>query len=129
MAGINKMPKLRILVIDDEEAVRETLCENLVECGYEVASAMNAQDAENQMRDILPDLVITDIIMPQRDGSEIILDIRSRYPNIKIIAISGGGRTKTTDFLALAEKRGADAVLEKPIDIDELEKIIRRIAQ
>jgi len=123
-------PKLRILVIDDEAAVRETLCENLVECGFDVTSATDGEDAINQLEGKLtPQLVITDIIMPRREGLETIVEIRKKYPNVKVIAISGGGRTKSTDFLTLAEKLGADAVLEKPIDLDELERVVRKVTQ
>ena len=123
-------PKLRILIIDDEAAVRETLCENLVECGFDVTSATDGEDAINQLEGKLtPQLVITDIIMPRREGLETIVEIRKKYPNVKVIAISGGGRTKSTDFLTLAEKLGADAVLEKPIDLDELERVVRKVTQ
>jgi len=121
--------KLRILVIDDEVAVRETLCENLSECGFEVSSASDGEDAVRQIeKGNLPDIVITDIIMPKKEGLEVIVEIRKKYPKIKVIAISGGGRTKTVDFLTLAEKLGADAVLAKPLDLDELENTVRKIA-
>ncbi len=121
--------KLRILIVDDEEDVRETLCENLLACGFEVTSAVDGIDAEQQMGKSLPDLVITDIIMPRREGLETITEIRKKYPQVKLIAISGGGRTNTTDFLALAEKLGADGVLAKPIELDELEKMIRKVTR
>lgn len=122
--------KLRILVIDDESDVRETLCENLLECGFDVTWAADGEDAERQMEGgILPDVVITDIIMPVRDGLEIIIEIRQKYPLIKVIAISGGGRRKTTNLLVLAKKIGADAILEKPIDLDELENTVRKLTQ
>ncbi len=122
--------KLRILVIDDEQLIRETICENLIACGFDVTSAIEGDDAARQMaQGPLPDIVVTDIIMPRREGLETISIIRKNYPTVKIIAISGGGRTKTTDFLATAIDLGAHAVLEKPLDMDELERLIHRIAR
>jgi DNA-binding response OmpR family regulator len=121
--------KLRILIVDDEADVRDTLCENLLACGFEATSAVDGIDAEHQMSENLPDLVITDIIMPRREGLETIVEIRRKYPQVKLIAISGGGRMNTTDFLALAEKLGADGVLAKPIELDELEKMIRIVTR
>lgn len=121
--------KLRILVIDDEESVRETICENLVDCGFDVSEAVDGEqgmqliDAESP-----PHVVITDIIMPRKEGLETIIEIRKKHPGIKLIAISGGGRTKTMDFLELARKLGVDAVIPKPLDMEELEKTVRRIA-
>lgn len=121
--------KLRILVIDDEQLIRETICENLIACGFDVTSAVEGDDAARQMsQGPLPDIVVTDIIMPRREGLETISVIRKNYPTVKIIAISGGGRTKTSDFLATAIDLGANAVLEKPLDMDELERVIQRIA-
>lgn len=121
--------KPRILVIDDQEAVRETVCENLTLCGYEV---LGAADGDQGVRSIdennPPHVVITDIIMPNKEGLETIMEIKKKYPSIKLIAISGGGRTKTTDFLKLADKFGADATMPKPLDMDELERIVAVLA-
>lgn len=74
-----------------------------------------------------PQVVITDIIMPRKEGLEVIMELRRRHPAIRLIAISGGGRTKSADFLQLAKKLGADAVLPKPLDIDQLEKTVRSV--
>ncbi|MBU0800344.1 MAG: response regulator [Alphaproteobacteria bacterium] len=120
---------MKILVIDDEKNVRSTICENLELCGYEV---MQATDGENGLEIIdaedPPQLVITDIIMPRKEGLETIMQLRKIYPAMKVIAISGGGRTRTMDFLALAEKLGANAVLPKPIDLDELERTVKSLS-
>jgi DNA-binding response OmpR family regulator len=121
--------KIKILVIDDEKNVRATICENLEMCGYEVVQATDGEngldliDPENP-----PQLVITDIIMPRKEGLETIMHLRKMYPTMKVIAISGGGRTRTMDFLALAEKLGADAILPKPIDLDELEQTVKSLS-
>ncbi|MCH8237326.1 MAG: response regulator [Proteobacteria bacterium] len=66
------------------------------------------------------DLVITDIIMPEKEGVETIVELKQLHPSLKIIAISGGGRTRNMDFLKLAKQFGADSILAKPFSEDEL---------
>lgn len=117
-----------ILVVDDEDTVRDVLCENLAECGFDVVSARDGQEALQCISDgCRPQVVITDIIMPRREGLEVIMELRKKHPGIRLIAISGGGRTKSADFLQLAERLGADAVMPKPLDIDELERTVRSL--
>lgn len=117
-----------ILVVDDEDTVRDVLCENLVDCGFDVSSARDGQEALQRIHDgCRPHVVITDIIMPRREGLEVIMELRKKHPDIRLIAISGGGRTKSADFLQLAERLGADAVMPKPLDIDELERTVRNL--
>ena len=119
----------RILVIDDDHAVRRTICDNLMESGYEILEASDGGQGLAMIQpDVLPAIVITDIIMPLKEGLETIIEIRKTYPQIKLIAISGGGRTRSTDFLALAKRLGADAILPKPLDLDQLEKTIKSLA-
>lgn len=121
--------KPKILVIDDEEGVRDTICENLAACGFEVVEALDGEQGMQLIDPASPPrLLITDIIMPRQEGLETIIKIRKSYPSVKIIAISGGGRTKTMDFLELAKKLGADAILAKPLDIDELERTVKKLA-
>lgn len=121
--------KVKVMIVDDEDLVREVLCENLVECGFDVVVAVDGQDALTMIEDgrQKPDVVVTDIIMPRREGLEVIMELRRRHPSIRLIAISGGGRSKSADFLNLAKKLGADAVLPKPLDIDELERTVRSV--
>lgn len=121
--------KLKILVIDDEDAVRQIICEYLEHAGHEVTPA---KDGEHGLSLINtkdpPQIVITDIIMPRKEGLGTIVEIRKKFPSIKLIAVSGGGRAKTMDFLQVARKLGADAALPKPIDLEELERVIERLA-
>ncbi len=119
--------KKRIVVIDDDADVRSILCENLQECGFDVLEAANGEHGLHLIETGLPDLVITDIIMPQKEGLETILEIRKKYPHVKLIAISGGGRTRTGDFLEAAKKFGSDAAFPKPINMDELETTVRQL--
>lgn len=122
------MGKKRILVIDDDDAVRQTLCDNLLDCGYDVAAA---GDGEEGLFEIaaraVPDLVVTDIMMPRKEGLEVIMEIRKRFPAVRLVAISGGGRTQMGDFLAMARRLGADASLRKPVNMEELEQTIERL--
>lgn len=118
----------RILVIDDDNAVRGTICENLRDAGFDVLEAANGLHGLAMIEGYgIPDVVITDIIMPEMGGIEAIEEIRKKNSGVNIIAISGGGRTDTEDFLETAQKRGADAVFSKPIDMDKLEDLINRL--
>jgi CheY-like chemotaxis protein len=117
-----------ILVIDDDLAVRSTLCENLRDAGFHIIEASNGLDGLVMIdRHGLPDIIITDVIMPVMGGLEAIQEIRRLAPAAKIIAISGGGRTEAEDFLETALREGAQAVFSKPFDIDKLESTILRL--
>lgn len=104
----------RILVIDDEELVRQTLRLGLESAGHEVAEARNGEDGLLALEKSPADLVITDIIMPEKEGIEMIVELRRRHPRTAILAISGGSRTGNIDFLRMARKLGATASLSKP---------------
>ncbi len=116
-----------IMVIDDEGQVRKALKEILEFEGYTVATAANGKEGVELCQKQPPDLVVTDIIMPVQEGLETIVEIKQKYPNAKIIAISGGGRVSSIDYLGWSEKLGAGAVFSKPIDFDELLKTIKRL--
>ena len=110
----------RILVIDDEELVRFTLKQALQKAGHEVVEAADGNDGITFIKRSRFDLIITDIIMPEKEGIETIVELRRDDPDLKIIAISGGGRTGNTDYLELAQKLGAQQVLQKPFARQEL---------
>mgnify|MGYP001809873923 CR=1 FL=1 len=117
----------RILVVDDEDLVRLTLRQMHEAGGHDdVGEATNgkqgvALEAENSV-----DLVVTDIIMPEQEGIETIVQLRRKNPLLKIIAISGGGRMKNMDFLKIAANVGADATLTKPFSTQELTEVVNR---
>ena len=115
----------KILVIDDNVVVRNTIVQLLEGEGYQVVSAEDGRRGLSVFRAERPDLVITDIIMPEKEGIETIRDIREVSPNAKIIAISGGGRIGNTDFLRIARQLGASDVIAKPLDPDHFISIIR----
>jgi len=114
----------RILVVDDEELARFTLRDILESAGHKVEEADNGKEAIAIQNGNPFDLIITDIIMPEKEGIETIAELKRDYPDIKIIAISGGGRTKNLDFLTLAGEFGANMVLAKPFTEDALMKCV-----
>lgn len=109
-----------ILVVDDQKGIREVLRKVLAEIGHEVVEAEDGAAALALFRKQTFDLVITDIIMPEMEGIEEITTMKREQPDIKILAMSGGGRARVMDFLAVAGKAGADATLEKPFRKSEL---------
>lgn len=119
----------RILVVDDEDLVRMTLRQMLEAHGHEVMEAANGRDGLALFASDPADLVVTDIIMPEQEGIETIVQLRRQNPRLKIIAISGGGRTKNMDFLKIASHVGADAILSKPFSTRELLDTVRRCLQ
>jgi YesN/AraC family two-component response regulator len=110
----------RVLVIDDEKLARLTLRKILERAGHQVAEASTGTQGIEVFRKQPFDLVITDIIMPDKEGIETIRELKRDFPDVKIIAMSGGGRTQNLDFLKLATQYGAKAVLAKPFSQDAL---------
>src|SRR5579863_3817169 len=115
----------KILVIDDNMVVRNTLVQILESEGYEVISAEDGRRGLSVFRSERPDLVVTDIIMPEKEGIETIRDIRGESPDAKIIAISGGGRIGNTDFLKIARQLGASDIVAKPLDPDHFLDVVK----
>ncbi len=111
---------IKILVIEDDNAFRQVLVTMLARAGYDVIQAENGNEALRQCQNSTPDLVLTDIIMPDKEGLETIQEILNLNPNMKIIAMSGGGRFGPNSYLPLAEKLGARKTLQKPFMRDEL---------
>jgi DNA-binding response OmpR family regulator len=119
---------MKILVIDDDHMVRYALSRILQRSGYDVVTASDGKRGMMLVREEHPDVVITDIIMPEQEGIETIGLLRHQYPQMKIIAISGGGRIRNIDFLEMARSLGADDVISKPFEADELLDRLRRVA-
>jgi len=123
-----------VLIIDDEEDIRDALSMVLESAGYDVKVASNGNEAVELQRDEPADLIITDIIMPEKDGVSTIKEIRQEFPGIRIIAISGGGGAQpteyvpdaitTTAYLAAAKDAGADRVFTKPFERKDLIKAV-----
>jgi DNA-binding response OmpR family regulator len=116
-----------ILVIDDDRAVRFTTQMILEDEGYEVICAVDGEQGLRAFERASPQLVITDIIMPNKEGIETIMQIRSRDSKTPILAISGGGRIGNADFLQMAQRLGANEILAKPFKPQELVAAARRL--
>jgi|NGEPerStandDraft_6_1074524.scaffolds.fasta_scaffold02608_2 CheY-like chemotaxis protein len=105
----------KILVFDDEPSILLMIKKMLERAGHEVDMALNGREGMELLEKNKPDLVITDIIMPEKEGLETIMTLRKKYPEIKIIAISGGGRIGPEGYLPSAKHLGADMVFQKPL--------------
>lgn len=116
----------RILVIDDEQQIRTLVAHILESEGYRVDQASDGQKGLYQMQREPVDVIITDILMPAKDGLETIREIRRDFPAAKIIAISGGSqRWGEMEFLPIAQKFGADRILPKPFHHEQLLNNVR----
>jgi len=115
------------LVIDDELQMRELLKKFLTRAGYQVELAGNGEEGICSFQQISADLVITDLIMPEKEGLECIVDLKKLAPGIKIIAISGGGLGQPQDYLELAQKMGAAKTFIKPFELKSLLESIREL--
>jgi CheY-like chemotaxis protein len=109
----------RVLVIDDEEVVQTMLRRLLEKNGYEVATARNGVEGIEAQRNAPAAIVVTDILMPEKEGFETIRELRKVTPTVKIIAISGGGRNDPSDYLQFATAFGADRSFPKPLDLPQ----------
>jgi len=111
---------MRILIIDDDVYIRETLRIILERWGYEIEEASNGKTGLKIHHNNPVDLVIMDIIMPEKEGLETIMELRRDSPEVKIIAISGGGIIDAQECLYFAEKLGAQEIIAKPFGMNEL---------
>jgi DNA-binding response OmpR family regulator len=116
----------RILVVDDDSAVRDSIAMVLESAGFVVDRAEQGTTALRLLRVHAPDLVITDILMPQKEGIETIREVRSVLPDTPIIAISGG-TDGGADYLKMAQTFGASAVLAKPFDPGAMLELVNRL--
>lgn len=111
---------MKILLIDDDELIRTTCRNILKKDGYTVVEAGDGNVGVQLFKSENPDIVVTDMLMPDKEGLETISDIREINSKAKIIAISSGGSTQNMGFLQLAKQIGADCVLKKPFRPAEL---------
>jgi DNA-binding response OmpR family regulator len=117
---IRSNPMARILLIDDDDLVRRALSQTMAREGHTVIEATNGKEGLELFRSARADLVITDIVMPGKEGTEVLIELRKKNPPVKVIAISGGGRQSPADYLKVARHLGAAKVLAKPFSGDEL---------
>lgn len=110
----------RILVIDDDRPVRTMLRMVLERAGYEVFDAPDGESGLDELRQHSCELVITDIVMPEREGLETIMEVRLNHPGVKIVAISGARDSAIENYLGSARHAGAHRVFPKPIPRQQL---------
>jgi len=116
----------KVLIIDDDTLARATMASILEGAGYHVMTAEDGKRGLLRMRKEEPDVIITDLVMPEKEGIETIREILADRPQAKIIAVSGGGRRSGVEFLRLARALGACEVLAKPFDPDDLVGCVSR---
>lgn len=110
----------QILVVDDEPGFCQLLQKILVDEHHDVAVACDGAVALEFIQVGAFDLLVTDLIMPEKEGLEVILDVRKWHPNIKIIAMTGGGYGNASEYLSWAKAFGVNKTLTKPFSRDEL---------
>jgi len=116
-----------ILLVDDEESIRKMVRAVLGEDNYSFTEASNGVEALEIMETQSFDLILTDVIMPDCDGIELVMSVRKKLPDIKVIVMSGGGRVRADHYLNLAEKLGAARVFEKPFNTAELRETVAEL--
>jgi CheY-like chemotaxis protein len=117
----------RILVVDDDPTVRMIAGEILTGAGHEVAEAADGDEALKQVGEIPFDLVVLDMLMPNKDGLETIAELRGRRPPMRILAISSGGRMDAGQLLRMALVFGADETMAKPLRSEALTEAVSRL--
>ena len=111
----------KVIIADDNPEFLEVLKELFEDGGFEVLALNDGEQLLKALaRGVQCDLVVTDIVMPFQDGLGVIMQVKKSYPWIKCIAISGGGRVVAESYLNIAERMGAQAIFQKPFDIEKL---------
>ena len=117
----------RILVVEDDDLMRDGLRQMIEREGHEALAAENGLLGLKLFQTHEIDLVITDVLMPEKDGLELIKEIRACNPEVKIIAMSGGGRISSKNYLSVAKRLGANGTLTKPFLRKDLIESLRAI--
>ena len=117
----------RILVVDDDAPLRHSLVKALTRAGYVALEATNGQEMIEQFRAAPADLVLTDIYMPGTDGVEALIRLRAEFPDVRVVAMSGGGHLDKEGVLDIAARLGAQGTLEKPVGTKELLGMIEKV--
>ncbi|HVW20073.1 MAG TPA: response regulator [Opitutaceae bacterium] len=118
------MPALSILVADDEADLRDLVQMTLEHEGHQVTVTSDGRKASQALAKGKFDLLVTDVLMPERDGIELIREVRSKYPGMKIVVMTSGGQISRGEYLVMATKLGANVGLEKPFNREQLLKAV-----
>ncbi len=117
----------RILVIDDDPQLRRLLRRYFERHHHAVAEAADGNEGLARFHESGADIIITDLIMPGKEGMETILELRRNNPDVKVIAMSGGGRVAPAGYLKLAKGIGASRVFSKPFELAELHQAVEEL--
>lgn len=117
----------RVLLADDEPGIRNLITRYLERAGFLVTAVVHGGEALAHLAAHPVDLLITDLVMPETEGIEMIMHLRRTHPQLPIIAISGGDPSSPGDFLHIAGKLGAQRTLRKPFDCETLLKVVREL--
>lgn len=118
-----------VLIIEDDPIMLRNLAQWFRQAGCKVMVAHDGVEGLEQFNKVRPDAVVTDIIMPNREGVETLMAIKALDPDVKVLAISGGGRLGSADLLAMAHRLGADAVMAKPFRSTDVVGAVTRLLQ
>ena len=118
---------VRILVIDDNDQFREMLCECLKSEGYEVVAACDGKEGIDLYRKELTDLIITDVNMPEKSGPELIFELQKDFPDVKIVAISGGTDNAEGYLKDITVLSDVKHIFSKPFDMDEMLQTVKEL--
>ena len=116
-----------ILIVEDDKDLREMLKISLTRKRFTVIEAENGKEAIVHFKPLVTDLVITDLIMPEEDGLKVIMKLKEVKPELKVIAISGGGKAGPGNYLNLAKALGADIIVSKPFSVSDLVEKIEKL--
>jgi CheY-like chemotaxis protein len=119
----------RILIIDDELVIRDLLVDILEREGYETVAATDGNEGIRIYRENPADLIITDLIMPKKEGIETIMELHRDFHNVKVIAMSGGGVNDSELYLQIAKTIGAVKTLAKPLNRKELLEAVKELIE
>lgn len=115
----------KILVVDDEEPIRTLVSKIVAKDGHEIMEAENGMHACKSFQNVDIDLIITDLVMPEQNGIEMIIQLKKTHPNVKVIAISGGsGFSGQIDLLSVAKLLGAKHIIKKPFTVDQIREAV-----
>lgn len=109
-----------LLIVDDDKHIQKLLSRLFEKNGFDTMTASDGGEALKMYRERRQDIVIMDLIMPNKEGIETIIELKHIDPEVKIIAISGGGKIRAYDYLKMASDLGAVSVMEKPINTHDL---------
>jgi DNA-binding NtrC family response regulator len=117
----------RVLLADDDDDLRHTLGQLLSRAGYQVIEVKDGVQATHTLEETHVDVLVTDLLMPHKEGLETISEAKKSHPGLRIVAISGGGRVRPEGYLGMAKRFGADRTMQKPFTGEELVKVIAEL--